>query len=426
MKKIYKYIGLLFGLLYGLHGYTQNQNQVSNGGFELGCTGPLGFSSEMYNFCGGSGTWPIESYDQGVFTISGSGNSVQSGWDGTPHSGSYYFVADGIWNSSCNDGRGPYSNNAWDADVLVYQGNTYVFSSWYRYEVPISGVPEGPITQLFSVAPQATSSANSPSNTSLTGTWYQQTSSYVTGGYSTNPQSVEIIIQEENNGYKCGISGDSYWLGNDYGLDDIYFGPICDEDGNPPPFYYQNTLNLPALTQATIIEAGYNILSMAGAVEGNVGVYYQNVTFTASEYIDLEPGFTADATSNGGYYFLADIGSVSGQCIVLPACTTDCEGGRMAIRPILTTSETTESGLKIYPNPTTGIVNITFSSTSSGQQNASIVVTNPLGEQVYNGTESFIGLKSVTTDLSPQPAGVYIVQVTYGSSVTTQKVVLAK
>ena len=80
--------------------------------------------------------------------------------------------------------------------------------------------------------------------------------------------------------------------------------------------------------------------------------------------------------------------------------------------------------VSVYPNPTAGTVNIALGSPT--EQTASVVFYNSLGQQVYATSTSFSETKVVETDISNEPDGIYIVQVSLGGMISTQKVVLAK
>jgi len=84
----------------------------------------------------------------------------------------------------------------------------------------------------------------------------------------------------------------------------------------------------------------------------------------------------------------------------------------------------TASGTDIYPNPTTGIVNIDFNYAQSGE--VTVQVLDILGKEVFTQSLGTMQKGKTTVDLSAEPSGVYIVQITSGGNVTTQKVVLAK
>src|SRR6185437_1057364 len=280
MKKIYKYIGLLFGLICSINSYSQNQ--VQDPGFEEGCSFS-GWSSVMYDYCGQNyNNWPIEgpAYQIGVFAIAASGSSVQSAWHGFPHTGNEYFVGDGIWTPVCTLN----ANKGWFASGSVYQGNPYIFTAWYRYE----DSPNGIISLGFNPSNYSNNLCNN-SNTKSIATWNQLGNGYLIPSSSTNPTSVELDINIFSNQDGCDPP-DNAWGGNDFGLDDICFGPPCDGNGNPPAIYYQNTNNLPAITYGSNIEAGYQLTDNpngGSATLGNVEVQAsQNVTFVGGEYVE--------------------------------------------------------------------------------------------------------------------------------------------
>lgn len=78
------------------------------------------------------------------------------------------------------------------------------------------------------------------------------------------------------------------------------------------------------------------------------------------------------------------------------------------------------SKLDIYPNPTTGMVNIAMPTNTS---NFNVTVFNVVGEQVLT---SNVNSNKTVVDLNNQPNGVYFVKVTSNGEVTTTKVLLSK
>ena len=447
MKKIYKYIGLLFGLLYSSISYSQNQ--VPDPGFENGCT-ISGWSSDMQFYApvnptpGYSNTctdtekdtyWPIRSYSgPGLFSIGANGNEYGAAWNGTPHNGSnYYFIGDGPWENgpgqpypSGTCGSGIWWRRAWYwPSATIYQGNLYAFSAWYRYE---NTSAQG-LLQLGITPSAEGNTANSNSNTSSNQTWNQMDITYLAPGSSTNPTNVEPYIFTYNGNTNGCDSDVDYWDGNDFGLDDICFGTPCDTNNNPLPIYYQNTNNLPTITYGLSIEAGYYLADNpygASTTVGNVEVQAsQNVTFVGGDYVELQSGFVTD----NGAVFVAEIGTITGQCCTIQPCTNCLT--RVGIPPTSgnnssssNTVAATEVQLTIYPNPTTGIVNIDFSNAQSEQ--VIVQVLDVVGKEVYTQSLGAIQKGQTTVDLSTEPSGVYIVKATSGSSVTTQKLVLAK
>lgn len=80
-------------------------------------------------------------------------------------------------------------------------------------------------------------------------------------------------------------------------------------------------------------------------------------------------------------------------------------------------TKTENSNFQIYPNPSTGLVNLV------GVEGAQVVVCNMVGEVVY--TESNAAAKT-TVDLSNLASGNYIVKIINNDEVSTQKIVLTK
>ncbi len=76
-----------------------------------------------------------------------------------------------------------------------------------------------------------------------------------------------------------------------------------------------------------------------------------------------------------------------------------------------------DSNLKVYPNPTTGLVKV------DGVEGAQVVVYNMVGEVVYNEANASA---NTTIDLSSYNAGNYIVKVINNNEVSTQKITLTK
>ncbi|MBK0404168.1 T9SS type A sorting domain-containing protein [Adhaeribacter sp. BT258] len=84
------------------------------------------------------------------------------------------------------------------------------------------------------------------------------------------------------------------------------------------------------------------------------------------------------------------------------------------------------ASLSVYPNPTDGIVNITF--TPEKAENATLEIYNAVGARVWNMSvkASEINGKMIDADLSKQPNGFYFLNLKYGDQVLTKKIVLIK
>jgi hypothetical protein len=389
MNNIKKYVLFLFVLFFFLT-ESYGQNLAPDGDFEQGCNF-TGWTSNMYNNCGGA-NWSntIENHNEGVFTIGSAGSAYVAQWSGVPHSGNYYFIGDGYWNSVPAN----TSDNAYTANIIVYPGNTYAFNCWYYNEQPGK---EGQITLAINNTPY---SVNNPNATG----WVQMGTKYIAPSGTSNI-TVQVIKQSLTT-----ASSDLY---NDFGLDDIYFGLACDNTTGQSVLYYQNTLSLPPTSQAGSIIAGFNVTS--GNTTGNVIVgATQNITFTGGASVVLQPGFS----NVSGGVFLGQIGQVA-SCQV-PG-STFCSNCRQGVQTLTTNND---PEFMLYPNPSTGKFNLNFNYLTP--RKVGIEIHNMIGNQVFFENIDQIQIGKTEIDLTNEPEGMYIVKVTSDNEIIYKKVVLSK
>ena len=87
---------------------------------------------------------------------------------------------------------------------------------------------------------------------------------------------------------------------------------------------------------------------------------------------------------------------------------------------VITDIPETEISASVYPNPTTGKLNIL---TENWPQNSKIEVFNSIGKLVYH---SLIPSTTFMIDLSDKPDGVYILNISSNKKMETVKIVLRK
>jgi hypothetical protein len=86
--------------------------------------------------------------------------------------------------------------------------------------------------------------------------------------------------------------------------------------------------------------------------------------------------------------------------------------------------EVNEAGFSIYPNPNSGIFQLTVDNLQSA--NSRVEIYNARGEKVKNIPLNVFREGGLAVDLSHQPAGVYFVRVTAGNkTIATEKLVIA-
>ena len=105
-----------------------------------------------------------------------------------------------------------------------------------------------------------------------------------------------------------------------------------------------------------------------------------------------------------------------GSLCVTETATNACPGDEVCLNIMVNVNDiATESNFNIYPNPTTGNVQI------QNAQNSTIEILNIAGKSIktINATT-----QNTEIDLSTEPKGLYLVKVTTANGVTTQKLIL--
>jgi hypothetical protein len=145
-----------------------------------------------------------------------------------------------------------------------------------------------------------------------------------------------------------------------------------------------------------------------------------SVDFIAGNSILLEPGFHA----NSGSYVHAYISSNGEYCGFASSSPVFSESYKSMV--INTTEAIIENpacnkepGLKVFPNPTTGIFTVEMINLES---KGNITISNVLGEVVSRTFYTSIG--NVRFDLSSFGKGLYFIQVNDGKSIVTQKMLV--
>ncbi len=154
---------------------------------------------------------------------------------------------------------------------------------------------------------------------------------------------------------------------------------------------------------------------------GNAETITQEVTlFEMGCYIFSAYDFYGDGICcayGDGYYQIKDL--TSNQIVIEGGSYTDMTSER-ATNTAVGLSENTLQGVSLYPNPTTGLLNMSFAANTT----ATVDVFNVLGERMMTSTFSTSGIRSM--DLSALANGVYYVNVAADGATTTHKVTLSK
>ncbi len=159
-------------------------------------------------------------------------------------------------------------------------------------------------------------------------------------------------------------------------------------------------ITLPLINGASTLNAGESYLVVAGSL-GDGGATNDLVVGTAG-VSEAQTSFYLDLTDNTWYY------------------TTSTPMVRMNFDPTVSINEVANAfGLNVYPNPASDVINVTLNKEVA----ASITVVDVTGKVVKTSTINGTSASINTTGLSN---GVYYVNITDGTSVSTEKVVIKK
>jgi hypothetical protein len=310
-------------------------NLVVDGGFEgTNCTnntGTLPFTTAMFFSCATGNSWPIPDHHEGVFALD---LNRLSNW-GAPHTGSNYFIGDGLWGNAA-------SNIAWSQSVNIVAGQTYRFGCWIIIED--AGNPGLQLAIggniLATLAP------------SSVGQWSYLCANYV----ATFSGAVQLNI------YKLQLSNFSY-SGNDFGIDDIEFRALVPFNGTISPDQIICSGKSVTLTAAGTVGSGnYSYLWNNGSIQSQITVAPTTTTSYSVIITDNTTGcklpLVTQIIINNLNVTIGknDIELCSAYPNVLPANVT---GGTPPYTYLWNTGATTSSITVNYNNPGTYTVTVT-------------------------------------------------------------------
>ena len=142
-----------------------------------------------------------------------------------------------------------------------------------------------------------------------------------------------------------------------------------------------------------------------------------DVTLTGSP-----AGGTFSGTSVTGSNFNPSVGAGSYPVVYTFTDGNGCSGTStvtITVSACVGIVENTNTAFTLYPNPSTGILNLNLP-----QDGSTVQVFDVLGNEV--SVQKYNNAGTVQVDLSSQPQGVYFVQVTAGSNKNVQKVIIQK
>jgi gliding motility-associated-like protein len=173
---------------YTVTGYLVGSNIVANGDFGAGNTG---FTSDY--------TLNSNTQQEGTYFVTSNANFTHPNFVGVDHT-------TGTGNFLIVNGSGVANSSVWCQTISIQPNTDYIFSSWVSTLAPGS-----PALLQFSInGVQVGNVFQAPANT---GTWIQFYTPWNSGSNTT------AVI--------CIVNQNTTLGGNDFGIDDIFFSPVC-------------------------------------------------------------------------------------------------------------------------------------------------------------------------------------------------------
>jgi hypothetical protein len=234
---------------------------------------------------------------------------------------------------------------------------------------------------------------------SSTGTYWAKVSTPAGCVIASATDEIEVTVNTSTSSVTNITACDNYtWNGNTYSADGTYYDTIPNFAGCDSAMTLNLTINsTPGL--ATNL-SGFTI----GANQS--GATYQWINCGTGAAIPGATSQTYTATADGDY---AVVVTMSG-CGDTSACVTISGLGLVS---------NDDNAFLVYPNPTTGIINIQLSDMPGDM--VSIKIVNAIGEVVYSGQQAQSTFK---VDFYNQPKGVYYVVLTTDDGTNVKKVVV--
>jgi uncharacterized protein YegP (UPF0339 family) len=202
-----------------------------------------------------------------------------------------------------------------------------------------------------------------------------------------------IVVEDGVTGTGAGWEQANYYSGG-------MSGDMIDWDGTN----YANSADPIPAADMVYNHVGRQLIGGWSGVDGSIPA---SVTYNVGNTYTFSGNIPADNNENETHYVAIIIDNSNGTIVNATSIDLDITSGIVS----------KEASFNVYPNPTTGLVQV------EGIEGAQVEVYNMIGEVVYNEANT---AASTTIDLSTLESGNYIIKVINNDEVSTQKIVLTK
>ena len=303
------------------------------------------------------------------------------------------------------------------ADVSDVTSTGYSYLPYTTTTIPVYATSPNPQTPVYNSSTGWTTQTDDPSDT---GAVFYLNIPLPAGTHQIIIESLDSATIFRNSGiasnpYPIGSSNQFAWTGNSAGagvtgdatLYEQYYYFFYNAKVKTADCAYEGARVPVTITSApaiTITQYGDSLISSAAS--GNQ--WYENsLAINGATNNVFQPSLA------GEYY------------TEVSDATTGCQLISNTINYVLTAVDSVSApkGLLVTPNPTTGVVNVSF--TFSTSADLTLAVYDILGEQVSKSvTNNFIGAYSGQINLAGNADGVYLLKITHGSYTTVKKILL--
>jgi hypothetical protein len=161
------------------------------------------------------------------------------------------------------------------------------------------------------------------------------------------------------------------------------------------------------------------------ATSNNTGLTNESITRTnlaanTLYFVKVRPSTATSVDAYTCYQLRAALGAALEAAPVLTALQLPLTEGTTAQMP----TKTLETQIELFPNPTTGVMNLSISSAVEPHLTPVIEITDMLGRKLEQKVLAAMSSsnESYLLDLNPFQDGIYLVRVQLGNQVTTHKV----
>ncbi|NNV55393.1 peptidoglycan DD-metalloendopeptidase family protein [Panacibacter sp. KCS-6] len=172
------------------------------------------------------------------------------------------------------------------------------------------------------------------------------------------------------------------------------------------------------LSGAATGHKGFMVSDFISSIQTISGVSTNYIKYMADGHVTLSPGFRATA----GCRFVAHTAGCNNSTAAINKAATAETAGKVE-KGALTADNKMQSGVRVFPNPSTGVFTIRYG--NNQKFSAAVTIRNMLGQVIYAIAErEYEHELQQQVNLTGKPKGIYLVEILSGDKRITSKVLI--